>query len=274
MVRPGLFGKLPAAGDFVSRGFSATLCDKLDGVIQVALVAAAGESGDTRQVLGNAPPLMIGIRAGALCETGFLGLWLPSCDRVGRAFPLCVGYELPAATAGTLPWPSHGLAMETLRTSADAIRGEIGPDELVARLATGDELEAARLREMPFANTGDDTVPNLYDSSSLFALQGPEQRMSIGVRALAGRLPWIVQALGSIVRGDGQLDWFFGIRNFPAGNAVAALFDLKWEHWCWSVTRCDESVDDDATIPPSVVGTADASHGNEPILPETDRNSP
>lgn len=258
MPRPGLFGKLPAAGDFVNRGFSATLCEKLDALIQSALGAAAAEAGtDIRDVMERTWPIMIGIRPGVLCETGFSGLWLPSCDRVGRAYPLCIGHELPAASNRAMPWPSRVMTAQLLQTGLEATQQGLGADDLLAKLPTSEQWEADSIRELPFTSDNDETVPDVAYKASMFALQGPESRMSVPSRALGGRLPWVVEMLGVVLGADGQPQWFFGSRSTLAWTHFAALFDGRWEHWSWSVSPRLPNMGDEAgaTSPDTVANS-------------------
>ncbi|MBI5276027.1 MAG: type VI secretion system-associated protein TagF [Burkholderiales bacterium] len=240
MAHTGLFGKLPAVGDFVSRGFSPTLCEKLDELIQAALDAASRHAIDTRQVMENAWPVMMALRPGALAPTGFAGLWFPSQDRVGRAFPLCIGLEIPESPSPALPWPSHSTAVELMRLAMEATQNGLGVDELFAMLPEPQEWELSLLHDQPFADSSDETVPDVSYGAKLLALQGPEKRMSPSSRALGARLPWVSQVIGTVVTAEAEVEWFFGCRTVPPLAQFAALFDRNWEHWSWSVSPCAE----------------------------------
>lgn len=238
MPNAGLYGKMPSVGDFVSRGFSPALCENLDRLLQTALVATTDDGADGRQVLEQAKPVMITIRAGALCPTGFAGLWFPSRDRVGRVFPLCVGVETPADNAkAPLYWPSRALTELLCATVVQVMQAGGGPDELMAALPSPQEWEAAAVRDFPFSDAGDETVPDVSYRGTLFALQGPERGLSIPARALGSRLPWVVQVLGTIVGPDGQPEWFFGSRTMLSWTHFAALFDGRWAHWEWAISQ-------------------------------------
>ncbi len=236
MPQVGLYGKMPSVGDFVSRGFSPALCENLDRLLQAALVATTQEGADGRQVLEQAKPVMISIRPGALSATGFAGLWFPSRDRVGRVFPLCVGLET-AADQSKLPlfWPSRALTALLCGSLVGVLAQGGGPDELMAALPALADWEAAATTKIPFSDVGDETVPDVSYRGALFALQGPEEGMSLASRALCSRLPWVVQALGTVVGPEGDAEWFFGSRSMLAWSPFAALFDGRWQHWEWSV---------------------------------------
>ncbi|WP_260598951.1 type VI secretion system-associated protein TagF [Sphingomonas endolithica] len=101
-----LFGKLPAHGDFVSRGWAPDERDALDSWLSASLVAAkesAGEAFDERYE--NAPPwrFVTSTMAGALA---------PSQDAAGRRFPLLLavggGGEDAAEACETLLYEAIG----------------------------------------------------------------------------------------------------------------------------------------------------------------------
>ena len=238
MSNIGLFGKMPSTGDFVSRGLSPRLCDGLDRLLQAALLAATSEGLDRSELMAQSPPIMLTIRPGVLCETGFNGLWYPSCDRVGRVFPMCVGLET-AADSSLLPlmWPSVALTRALCQTVASVLQQKVGPDELLARLPTNEQWLSYSSQGLPFGGMEEETVPAIsVDNSHLF-LKGPEADMPVATRALCTRLQWVVEMMGTLVGVDGNSDAFFGSRSLLSWTPFAALFDGKWEHWGWSIYK-------------------------------------
>lgn len=248
MGQVGLFGKMPSVGDFVSRGFSSKLCEGLDALLQAALVASTADGSDARELMSRARPAMVSIRPGALSATGFTGLWLPSHDRVGRVFPLCIGRETSAEQArGALHWPSHALTVLVGSAVIPALGSGAGPDELLAACPGQEAWDAAAMREVPFSSSGDETVPDLSARVTLFALQGPESDMSTPSRAICSRMPWVAQALGAVLAADGTPDWYFATRNPLSSTPFAAVFDGQWARWEWAETpkpRQDETLPD------------------------------
>jgi type VI secretion system protein ImpM len=82
-----LFGKLPAHGDFVSRGLAAEERDALDAWLSASLNDARERCGDAFEALFDAAPawrFADGARAGVLAA---------SMDKAGRRFPLWLAVE-------------------------------------------------------------------------------------------------------------------------------------------------------------------------------------
>lgn len=92
---PWLFGKLPAHGDFLSRGIGGELRDLLDGWLSAELARARARFGDSfDQRYFAAPPWHFVDRDPAGTWTG--GSLCPSVDGVGRRFPILIA--TPAAS--------------------------------------------------------------------------------------------------------------------------------------------------------------------------------
>lgn len=85
----GFFGKMPAHGDFVSRGLSPGLVSHWDDWLGRGL-AASMETLHTRWLdhYLSGPIWRFALAAGLISEEAWLGVMLPSVDRVGRYFPL------------------------------------------------------------------------------------------------------------------------------------------------------------------------------------------
>lgn len=257
----GLFGKLPAVGDFVSRGFSNELRENLDKMIQSALMAAYAEGATRESLQSSAPGLVVNIRPGTLCRTGFLGTISPSCDRVGRFYPMCLGLETdPAPEPWALSWVPLRLSTLLLQLAYEAHTQLSSPDELYGRLPDAAALAQMALVDQPFSSALDITLPSLTVTTTQFAFEGPEQQMAPNDQAMCLRLPMLAELLGGVVNSGDGFDLFFATRSLLTWSSLAALFDGRWQHWTWSFQACLEA-DEDAdatTLPPRVEESDDA----------------
>ena len=123
----GIFGKLPAHGDFVRRGWSDETVDAVDRWL-TAGVAAFRDARDEDAFADamHAAPMWQGhVPAGQL---GPLALHLavaPSTDRAGRLFPIAAGWA-GEGCAGSAPVLDESIY--------DAVAGRLDADALVASL--------------------------------------------------------------------------------------------------------------------------------------------
>lgn len=135
--RIGFYGKLPSRGDFVRIGLSREVAAAWDDWVQSVLPPA-------RQSLGShwleawqgGPAWRFALAAGLCGPRPVTGLWLPSADAVGRAFPLLVAVEAAVA-------PACLAALEPV--VADSIRHAAEPDALAVRLSKAFRSEPAPL---------------------------------------------------------------------------------------------------------------------------------
>lgn len=87
--QPGFYGKLPVLGDFVSRRLPADFIRVWDGWLQRSLAASREHLGETWLDIYLTSPIWRFILSPGTCgATGWMGVLMPSVDRVGRYFPL------------------------------------------------------------------------------------------------------------------------------------------------------------------------------------------
>ncbi|KAA5612722.1 type VI secretion system-associated protein TagF [Rhodovastum atsumiense] len=129
MSRAGFFGKLPARGDFVRGGLSRKTVAAWDGWVQSVLPAARAAIGPEGwdAIWRAAPCWRLALPAALAGGTPFSGVWLPSTDAVGRAFPLLAGAEAGA--------PEDAFLAAIEASCRAAIEGCEEPAALAARLA-------------------------------------------------------------------------------------------------------------------------------------------
>ncbi len=93
----GWYGKLPAAGDFMSRRLPAEFVDLWDRWLQAGIAHSRAELGEQWPDLYLTFPVWrFLLPADGQHECAWCGVLLPSVDRVGRLFPLTVCQPLSA----------------------------------------------------------------------------------------------------------------------------------------------------------------------------------
>lgn len=134
---PGFFGKLPALGDFVTRRLPPEFVEPWDRFLQAGMAASRLRFGPawTGHFL-SAPVWRFLLSPGVISPAAWLGILLPSVDRVGRYFPLTVAARLsrgPDDAQATLRAAAAWYA--ALETAAlAALSPRVGPDALEASL--------------------------------------------------------------------------------------------------------------------------------------------
>ena len=94
----GLFGKLPAHGDFIYRDLPPSFINVWDEWLQGYVGSVKEQLGDAwLDVYLTSPIWRFAFGEGVIDENVWAGIMLPSVDRVGRYFPFSIATKLPAA---------------------------------------------------------------------------------------------------------------------------------------------------------------------------------
>lgn len=97
----GFHGKLPARGDFVRAGLPREFLAPWDAWISAMMAEAQGRLGEAWDAAWDGAPPCRFLLAAELCGPHrVVGVWLPSRDRVGRAYPLTLVMQDAAGRTG------------------------------------------------------------------------------------------------------------------------------------------------------------------------------
>jgi len=144
---PGWYGKLSTVGDFVSRRLSPEFIRFVDDWLSLGMSAGREQLGEQwLEVYLNAPVLQFAWAPGVYDAQWWFGVLMPSCDNVGRYFPLLIVQaraQPPHDTAGLQRlegWLEHlaTAALQTLQdhASIEALEAELNEAAAEARNGT------------------------------------------------------------------------------------------------------------------------------------------
>jgi type VI secretion system protein ImpM len=127
----GFWGKIPARGDFVGIGLPPALVAAWDGWISRGVAAGRERLGETWLPAWMEAPVWCFTAGPGLFGAGAAaGLWMPSVDRAGRAFPLLIA---------TLGGADPGWFVAAERAGRAALTDLLDPEALAARIAAPGE---------------------------------------------------------------------------------------------------------------------------------------
>jgi type VI secretion system protein ImpM len=172
----GLFGKVPAHGDFVRRGLPTSFVGPWDAWLQDGMATARERLGDRWAAQWDgAPPWRFALPAGACGPDAVAGVLLPSEDMVGRRFPITLAVLLPSGAP--VPAPSWFAVLEVAALAGRA--GQADADALAAAIPLpGSEPPEAMpaLNWMP-AETPDDATATCWVCSAATGRRRPAPRI-------------------------------------------------------------------------------------------------
>ena len=241
----GLYGKLPARGDFLSRRLDNAFVQDWDAWLQRV-------TAESRERLGSqwlehflsAPVWRFVLPAGMFSKSAWVGLMLPSVDRVGRYFPLTLAAPLggenidaSATLAKALPWLDslEELALQALAPDLDVEAF----DSKLMQAALPDELPIPLL----FA---DDTVPlgtpqgafivwRLAPDAPEMSVENLLQEAMIGRRAASAA--WMTRG------GDTVAPSVAVCSDLISGIHYCAMLDGRWSEHAWTVAARESYCD-------------------------------
>ncbi len=162
----GFFGKLPALGDFVSRRLSPQFVKCWDDWLHESLLASRGQLGDTWLDSFLISPVWRFFLGPGICgDQAWVGIMMPSVDRVGRYFPLTLAQNVDPVQLPAIYCEQERFdALESLALSV--LTPDFAFDQFDLALAAATLTPAA---EMPSA-------PSLIDEDKLgYKLDGLHQ---------------------------------------------------------------------------------------------------
>ena len=137
-LMPGIYGKLPAHGDFVARGWDAADVAALDAWLTGGLAVIRADSDDDEAFASTltAAPLWRGyIPPGACGEVAFHLALAPSIDSAGRYFFIAGGVAGDAAPVWAAASQVPGFADAVEAATYDALGGVLDADAYAAAIA-------------------------------------------------------------------------------------------------------------------------------------------
>jgi type VI secretion system protein ImpM len=146
----GLFGKLPARGDFVRENLPRDFTDTWDAWWQRGLADTQLRPREEWCAAWLEAPVWRFVLPPGLCgRNGVLGLWMPSVDKAGRYYPLTI------AAAASGDWaPCTGAMMDALtaweQAGRDALEYDLAPVELLQRIQAAFEASDSAGLSMDF----------------------------------------------------------------------------------------------------------------------------
>jgi type VI secretion system protein ImpM len=177
-VETGIYGKIPTAGDFLSRGLPRELTRRWDRWMELSLAEAlaAGGGGGVWRFL---------TRPGVFGPVPVAGVWALSRDRVGRRFPFLVASS-GVSPRGDAPWFDAAAALVEA-----AVAGRLDTPQVAAEVAAlGDPPPGPVIGEAArFWMGANWRLPMRFDSASdlaagglaaLFVAGGPPEPHPLG----------------------------------------------------------------------------------------------
>ena len=228
----GLYGKLPAYGDFIIRHLNSAFTSGWDEWLQQFISASQEQIGEGwLEVYLTSPIWQFVISPGVIDSNMWAGIMMPSVDRVGRYFPISIVQPLPASESAVSFLMSQGDWYDQLETQCLlALDGEIDADELVGTIA---QIEYASLDQYQATQNLGEAGPIIIglggDDNSQTERAVPYLLNAILGSGMASFSLW--KTAGSELIGP----TLFCCQGLPPVSGVAAMLDGQWQLRNWKI---------------------------------------
>lgn len=229
MNSPGLYGKLPAHGDFVQRNLPGTFVQEWDQWLQHLVAGAREKIGEQwLDIYLTSPIWRFVLSHGVIDANHWAGIVLPSVDLVGRYFPFSIIMQV-----GQQHHPAGFLAEQSAWFSAieelalRALEGELSLDELVDALEqSGTVLDSAYLPANDVSGCGDIQLDMEFEEQSVMSAY-PAMLDALLARQLTSYSVWSTDGSERVA------PCVFSVAGLPSVSKLPALLDGQWQYWGW-----------------------------------------
>lgn len=225
----GLFGKLPAHGDFVQRNLSATFTNVWDEWLQHFIAGTQEQLGENwLDIYLTSPIWRFVFSSGVIDENNWTGIMMPSVDKVGRYYPLSIVKKLPQ-DVNPLEFIQYQTSwykdIETL--ALDALECEIMIDDLM------NELDALSVdHKSDYSRSGF----NLDSDAFQFDMEFEEQSISTVYPLLLDAVMTKTFQSYSVWQTTGSdliKPSLFATQGLPSVQKMPAMLNGDWQGYTW-----------------------------------------
>ncbi|MCW8876466.1 MAG: type VI secretion system-associated protein TagF [Kangiellaceae bacterium] len=225
----GVYGKLPLHGDFIYRNLPNDCMQTWDDWLQQFVAGSQERMGDDwLDIYLTSPVWRFGLSEGILDENAWLGIFMPSVDKVGRYFPISVLTQIPpSANLFEFMLLQKEWFVTTEELLFQALDAELDVDELM-----NDVNQVPLNYDVVYRKNAQ--VGNI--SSAVVNMEFEEQSPSIVFPQLLDAFLSSSLASYSVwtTPGSERVEPCMSVlQGLPKIGNVAAMIDGLWSHWQW-----------------------------------------
>lgn len=226
---PGLYGKLPAHGDFVQRNLPTVFVQEWDQWLQHLVAGAREKIGEAwLEIYLTSPIWRFVLSHGVIDTHHWAGIVLPSVDQVGRYFPFSIIMQV-----GQQHHPAEFLALQSAwfagieELALRALEGELSLDELVEELEqSGALLDSAYQQANNATDANDLQVDMEFEEQSVLTAY-PALLDALLARQFSSYSVWSTDGSERVA------PCVFSVQGLPSVGKLPAMLDGQWQYWGW-----------------------------------------
>lgn len=225
----GLFGKLPAHGDFIYRDLPSHFINAWDTWLQGFVASSQQQLGEAwLDTYLTSPIWRFVISDGVVDGLSWTGILLPSVDRVGRYFPFSIVTKTPAVANPFLIIQQQTWFDAIEQLALSALSGHMQLEELVQEINKHNVALPQAVQRY---------APSLENSGIVaeFANETPNPELAYAhLLDSQCRQTYSNYSIWSTAMGSERINpCVFYTRGLPNFRSAAAMLDGQWAHWGW-----------------------------------------
>lgn len=225
----GLFGKLPAHGDFIYRDLPSHFINAWDAWLQGFVASSQQQLGDAwLDIYLTSPIWRFVMSDGVVDGQSWVGIVLPSVDRVGRYFPFSILTKAPATANPFLSIQQKSWFEAVEQLALTALSGQIQLDELVQ------EINKHHLQPSPVVQR---YSPVIESAGTLVEFINETSAPGVAYAYLMDnfcRQTYSNYSLWSTASGSERINpCLFYTRGLPNFRSATSMLDGQWSQWGW-----------------------------------------
>ncbi len=230
-LQTGLYGKLPAYGDFIFRNLNSSFITPWDEWLQHFISGSQEQMGDDwLDIYLTSPIWRFVLSPGVIDNNMWAGLMMPSVDRVGRYFPISLVKPFAQNTNTVKFMLDQSEWFDALEAQClSALDGSIDADALVAAV---NELNVQPTEDY-------DATFNLGEMGPmLFSLNGQSEQMQLALPYMLNAALTSSLSSFSVWQTSGsQLisPMLFSCQGLPPIGSIASMIDGQWQQRDWKI---------------------------------------
>jgi type VI secretion system protein ImpM len=226
----GLFGKLPAHGDFIHRNLPSDVINIWDEWLQHFIASSRAQMGEEwLNIYLTSPVWRFVFSPGVLDNNSWSGVMIPSVDKVGRYYPFTVLTKIPAAINPLDFMPQNTNWFDQIENVLiDALESDMTADDVIQTIETFQIVLDTRYEKVMPATTNSSQVIKLISNE-----EQPHTLYSYLLDASL-RKAHASYSVWSTLGSERVEPCIFSVQGLPAIDGIPAMMDGEWQHWQWN----------------------------------------
>ncbi|PUA26846.1 MAG: type VI secretion-associated protein [Cellvibrio sp. 79] len=225
----GLFGKLPAHGDFIYRDLPSHFINAWDTWLQGFVASSQQQLGEAwLDIYLTSPIWRFAISDGVIDGLSWAGILLPSVDRVGRYFPFSIATKIPATANPFLIIQQQAWFDAIEQLALSALSGHMQLEELVQEINKHNVALPPAIQRY---------APSLENAGVVAEFASETANPELAYAHLLDsqcRQAYSNYSIWSTAMGSEKINpCVFYTRGLPNFRSAAAMLDGQWAQWGW-----------------------------------------